>query len=156
MLKLDELIYNAIKADANLMNVVGGRVASTCFEVSPDENDNTPLPYIVIRDEGKHPASQTKDDDWMPSNWQVGAAIEIGAQDKNEVDDIAMMAIRAVNNYVKTLYGNGNYIPNLIEGFPHTDGVQWDWMKPCFWDLVHYQCDVENKYDDEQESNSDI
>ena len=52
MLKLDELIFKAIKADADLMAAVGGRVESTCFEVSPDETDNTPLPYIVIRDEG--------------------------------------------------------------------------------------------------------
>ena len=29
MLKLDELIFNAIKADADLMTAVGGRVEST-------------------------------------------------------------------------------------------------------------------------------
>ena len=145
MLKLDELIFNAIKADADLMTAVGGRVESTCFEVSPDEKDNTQLPYIIIRDEGKRPANQTKDDDWMPSRWQVGAAIEIGAQEPKAVDDLAMMAIRAVNNYIHALYDQGEYIPNLLEGFPQTEGVQWDWMKPCYWDLVHYQCDVDNK-----------
>ena len=37
MFKLDELLYNAICADADLMTVIGGRVESTCFEVSPDE-----------------------------------------------------------------------------------------------------------------------
>lgn len=144
MLKLDELIFNAIKADADLMTVIGGRVESTCFEVSPEDKDNTPLPYIVIRDEGKQPARETKDDDWMPSMWQVGAAIEVGAKDPKTVDDIAMMAMQAVTNYVTTHYNQGDYIPNLLEGFPKTDGVQWDWMKPCYWDLVHYVCDVDN------------
>lgn len=144
MLKLDELIFNAIKADADLIAAVGSRVESTCFEVSPDGDDNTPLPYIVIRDEGKRPANQTKDDDWMPSRWQVGAAIEIGAQEPKAVGDLAMMAMRAVNNYIHALYDQGEDIPNLIDGFPQTDGVQWDWMKPCYWDLVHYQCDIEN------------
>ena len=144
MFKLDELLYNAICADADLMTVIGGRVESTCFEVSPDEKDNTPLPYIVIRDEGKQPAQETKDDDWMPSMWQMGAAIEIGAKDPKEVGDIVMMAIRAVNTYITTHYAQGDYIPNLLEGFPKTDGVAWDWMKPCYWDLVHYACDVHN------------
>ncbi len=144
MLKLDQLIYNAICADSELMTTIGNRVESTCFEVSPDAKDNTPLPYIVIRDEGKQPARETKDDDWMPSMWQVGAAIEVGAKDPKEVDDIAMMAMNAVNNYITDLYNQGEYIPNLLEGFPKTDGVQWDWMKPCYWDLVHYVCDVQN------------
>lgn len=144
MLKLDQLIYSAICADSELMTTIGNRVESTCFEVSPDTKDNTPLPYIVIRDEGKQPAQATKDDDWMPSRWQMGAAIEVGAKDPKEVDDIAMMAMRAVNNYITDLYNQGEYIPNLLEGFPKTDGVQWDWMKPCYWDLVHYVCDVQN------------
>ena len=144
MFKLDELLFDAICADADLMTVIGGRVESTCFEVSPDAKDNTQLPYIVIRDEGKQPAHETKDDDWMPSMWQMGAAIEVGAKDPKAVDDIVMMAMRAVNNYVTTHYDQGDYIPNLLEGFPKTDGVAWDWMKPCYWDLVHYACDVEN------------
>ena len=144
MLKLDQLIFNAICADSELMTTIGNRVESTCFEVSPDAKDNTPLPYIVIRDEGKQPAQATKDDDWMPSMWQMGAAIEVGAKEPKEVDDIAMMAMRAVNNYITDLYNQGEYIPNLLEGFPKTDGVQWDWMKPCYWDLVHYVCDVQN------------
>lgn len=144
MLKLDELIFNAIEADDDLMEVVGSRVESTCFEVSPDEKDNTPLPYIVIRDEGRRPSNESKDDDWMPSRWQVGAAIEVGAKDPESVTDIVMMAMKAVNNYIIALYEKGEYIPTLQEGFPQTDGVQWDWTKPCYWDLVHYQCDVEN------------
>ena len=98
MLKLDELIFNAIKADANLMAVIGGRVESTCFEVSPDEQDNTPLPYILILDEGKQPAQTTKDDEWMPSQWRVGAGVEIGAKSPNEVDELMMKAMRVASN----------------------------------------------------------
>ena len=62
MLRLDKLFFDAITADAELMQAVGGRVKSTCFEVSPEETDNTPLPYILILDEGKQPSATTKDD----------------------------------------------------------------------------------------------
>ena len=148
MLRLDKIFFDAITADADLMQTVGNRVKSTCFEVSPDEQDNTPLPYIVIRDLGKQPAQTTKDDEWMPSLWNVGAGIEVGATSPNEVDAIVMKAMKAVANYMQTLEGD---VPYLNEGFPRTQGVSWDWMKPCYWDLAQYQCDVEYTEDDEQE-----
>ena len=150
MLRLDKIFFDAITADAELMQAVGGRVKSTCFEVSPDEQDNTPLPYIVIRDLGKQPSQTTKDDEWMPSQWNVGAGIEVGAASPNEVDTLVMKAMKAIANHISTLASQGDEIPYLNEGFPQTQGVDWDWTKPCYWDLAQYQCDV-NYNDDEQD-----
>ena len=49
-----------------------------------------------------------------------------------------------------SLYTQGADIPNLQS--VQTNGVAWDWMKPCYHSTVSYQCDVENGlYDDEQE-----
>ena len=143
MLRLDELLFEAITADAELMQAVGGRVKSTCFEVSPDEKDNTPLPYILILDEGKQPAQTTKDDEWMPSVWRVGVGIEVGAKSPNEVDALTVKAMQAVANCIHTLASQGEDIPYLNEGFPQTQGVAWDWTKPCYFDVAHYQSDVE-------------
>jgi hypothetical protein len=150
MQRLDKILFDAITADADLMQAVGGRVKSTCFEVSPDEQDNTPLPYIVIRDLGKQPSQTTKDDEWMPSQWNVGAGIEVGAASPNEVDALVMKAMKAIANHISTLASQGEEIPYLNEGFPQTQGVDWDWTKPCYWDLAQYQCDV-NYNDDEQD-----
>jgi hypothetical protein len=150
MIRLDEIFYKAITADAELMQAVGGRVKSTCFEVSPEETDNTPLPYILILDEGKAPAQTTKDDEWMPSQWRVSAGVEVGAVSPNEVDALMMKAMKAIADYMSTLAGQGEDIPYLNEGFPQTQGVSWDWTKPCYFDVTHYQCDV-NYNDDEQD-----
>ena len=150
MLRLDKILFDAITADADLMQAVGGRVKSTCFEVSPDEQDNTPLPYIVIRDLGKQPAQTTKDDEWMPSQWNVVAGIEVGAASPNEVDALVMKAMKAIANHISTLASQGEEIPYINEGFPQTQGVDWDWTKPCYFDVARYQCDV-NYYDDEQD-----
>ncbi len=150
MLRLDKIFFDAITADAELMQAVGGRVKSTCFEVSPDEQDNTPLPYIVIRDLGKQPAQTTKDDEWMPSQWRVGAGVEVGASSPNEVDALVMKAMKAIANHISILASQGEEIPYLNEGFPQTQGVDWDWTKPCYWNLAQYQCDV-NYNDDEQD-----
>lgn len=142
MLRLDSIFFDAITADAELMQAVGGRVKSTCFEVPPDEQDNTPLPYIIIADDGKQPANTTKDDEWMPATWRVGAAVEIGAKSPNDVDALMMKAMAAIANHIQRLASQGEDIPYLNEGFPQTQGVSWDWTKPCYFDVAHYQCDV--------------
>ena len=153
MLRFDKLLFDAIMADSDLVQAVGGRVKSTCFEVSPDEQDNTPLPYIVIRDLGKQPSQSTKDDVWMPGMWTVGAGIEVGAKSPNEVDELVMKSMRAVASYIVSLAGQGKDVPYLNEGYPQTKGVEWDWTKPCYWDVATYQCDI-NYYDDEQDERS--
>jgi hypothetical protein len=150
MLRLNKIFFDAIVADTDLMQAVGGRVKSTCFEVSPDEQDNTPLPYIVIRDLGKQPSQTTKDDEWMPSQWNVGAGIEVGAASPNEVDALVMKAMKAIAEYISTLSEQGEEIPYLNEGFPQTQGIAWDWTKPCYFDIAHYQCDIDYN-DDEQD-----
>ena len=153
MLRLDEIFYKAITADTELMQAVGGRVKSTCFEVSPEDTDNTPLPYIIIIDEGKAPAQTTKDDEWMPSQWRVGAGVEVGTKSPNEVDALFMKAMRAIAEYISNLADQGEEIPYLNEGFPQTQGVVWDWMKPCYYKPLIYQCITKADIDDEQESN---
>lgn len=154
MLRLDKIFFDAITADDELMTAVGGRVKSTCFEVPPAEQDNTPLPYILILDEGKAPSVTTKDDGWMPSLWIAGAGVLVGAISPNEVDALVMKAMQAIANHIETLYSQGKDIPSLREGFPQTQGVQWDWEKPCYFDIAHYQCDMENSNNDEQNEGS--
>ena len=41
MKELDEILYDALLADEDLMDAPEGRIESTCVEVSPDEQDNT-------------------------------------------------------------------------------------------------------------------
>ena len=139
MLQLDEILYNAVKADAALMEAVGGRVVSTCFEVSPDDKDNTPLPCIIINDDGRQAQPETKDSTWLLTDWKVQADIEVDADSPKEVDRLIEMANRAVAAYVATLpYADTPQLDSI-----QTQGKNWDWMKPCYYDTLHYQCEME-------------
>ena len=154
MMELDELFCNALKADANLVAAVGDRIESTCFEVSPDGDDNTPLPCIIVTDDGLTNNQQTKDNVWESDEDRVQASIEVDAESPKAVKRLIRMVRRAINNYVILLRMNGEQIPDLLS--VQTNGVAWDWMKPCYHSTITYTCDVASKYDDEQESNSDI
>ena len=50
MLELDEIFYNALTADSEIASATGGRIFSTCVEVPPMDQDNTPLPCIIVTD----------------------------------------------------------------------------------------------------------
>lgn len=148
--ELDEILYNALCADADLMAAVGGRVESTCFEVSPDEQDNTPLPCIIVTDDGMTNDPGTKDTAWESDEDHVQASIEVDAVSPKAVKQLLRMVRRAVANYITQLANNGEDIPRLQS--VQTSGVAWDWLKPCYHETISYQCDVEVDWSDSDNS----
>lgn len=140
MTDLDVILYQALTADADLMEAVGGRIQSTCFEVGPDEPDNTPLPYIIVTDDGFQNQQTTKDYLWESIEDRVQATIEIGAASKNDVQTLLKACRRAVENQISHLAEQGEAIPQL-EGL-RSDGIAWDWMKPCYYTHLIYECTI--------------
>ena len=149
MKKLNEIIYDAISADETLMAKIayakqtggtGYAIKSTCFEVPPEELDNTPLPNIIITNDGFQAQIFTKDDIWDSDTDTVQATVDIAANSPEEVEQMIDMARKAVNDYIHTMYESGQDIPTLKS--LNSDGVQWDWMKPCYYQKLYYTCDV--------------
>ena len=154
-LELDEILYNALVADETLTAYIGGseRITSTCFEVSPDEADNTPLPCIIVTDDGFQATDTNKDVEWEPSEDNVQASVEVDAESPREVKKIIRMVRKAIANYVKTMTDDVPYLTNV-----QSNGVAWDWLKPCYHSTVSYQCIVDNNLNDDgqEESNPGI
>ncbi len=149
MKQVDEIIYDAIQADEALMTAIGGRVVSTCFEVSPDETDNTPLPNIIVTNDGSQNQDTTKDSVWEGEDDEVQVTVDIAAKSPNEVKDLVRMVRRAVSRYVIGMYGNHEAIPELDK--LSSDGLQWDWMRPCYYQKLTYNCAIKSTTEDEQE-----
>ena len=141
-MELDELLYNALRADSDLMQSVGSRIESTCFEVSPDEQDNTQLPCIIVTDDGLTSTPDTKDNEWESTEDRVQASVEIDGRDPKEVKSLVRKARRVIAAYVCQLEAQGEDIPRLQS--VQTNGISWDWMKPCYHETITYQCDVDN------------
>ena len=142
-IELDELFFNALMADAEVVLAVGGRIESTCFEVAPDEKDNTKLPNIIIMDDGLTNQPTSKDMEWEADEDRVQASIDVAAKNPKQVKQLIRMVRKAIANYIKGMDDKGEEIPYLQS--LQTTGVEWDWMKPCYHSVMIYQCDVENK-----------
>jgi hypothetical protein len=159
MLELDEIFYNALTADTTIAEACGyvapksqsdpgkpARIYSTCVEVPPTEKDNTPLPYIIIMDEGLQNDQTTKDDVWESSDDREQASVQISAKSPKEVKRLTRLCRKAIADYIATMEGDKPYLQSLT-----TDGTAWDWTKPCYYKTLTYQCDVTNTNDDEQD-----
>ena len=144
------MIYDAIRAYEALMTAIGGRVVSTCFEVSPDETDNTPLPNIIVEYDGFQNQDTTKDSVWEGEDDEVQVTVDIAAKSPNEVKDLVRMVRRAVSRYIIGMYENHEVIPELDK--LSSDGLQWDWMRPCYYQKLTYNCAIKSTTDDEQEN----
>ena len=159
MLELDEIFYNALTADTTIAEACGyvapksqsepgtpARIYSTCVEVPPMENDNTPLPYIIIMDEGLQNDQATKDDVWESSEDRVQASVQISAVSPKAVKRLARLCRKAIADYIAAMTGDRPYLQSLT-----ISDTAWDWTKPCYYKTLQYQCDVTNTNDDEQD-----
>lgn len=144
MLELDEIFYNALTADETIVSDTGGRIYSTCVEVPPTDADNTPLPYIIIMDDGLQNNQATKDDIWESEDDRVQASVQISAVSPKEVKRLTRLCRKAISNYIASMLGEKPYLISLT-----ADGTAWDWTKPCYYKTLNYQCDVTNTNDNE-------
>ena len=138
MKQVDEIIYDALMADEALVAAVGSRIVSTCFEVPPTDEDNTPLPNIIITDEGFQNQQTTKDCVWEAAEDRVQVGVDIAAASPDEVKRLIKMVRTAVEQYIDTMYTSDQGIPELES--LSSDGLSWDWMRPCYYQKLTYQC----------------
>jgi hypothetical protein len=68
--------------------------------------------------------------------------VEVDAKDPKQVKQLIRMVRKAISNYITSLYEKDEEIPCLQS--VQTNGVAWDWMKPCYHSTITYQCDVKN------------
>jgi hypothetical protein len=149
MKSVDEIIYDAICADTALMEAIGSRVVSTCFEVPPAEADNTPLPNIIVTDDGFQNQNGTKDCVWESGEDRVQVTVDVAADSPKEVKRLIRMVRRAVENHIILMSATDGCIPGLDS--LSSNGIAWDWMKPCYYQQLSYQCTVPSETDIDNE-----
>lgn len=149
MKSVDEIIYDAICADTALMEAIGSRVVSTCFEVPPAEADNTPLPNIIVTDDGFLNQNGSKDCVWESGEDRVQVTVDVAADSPKEVKRLIRMVRRAVENHIVLMSATDGCIPELDS--ISSNGIAWDWMKPCYYQQLSYQCTVPSETDIDNE-----
>lgn len=149
MKELDEILYDALTADVALMGEVEGRIESTCFEVSPEEQDNTKLPCLIVTDDRLQNTDATKDTCWESEEDSVQASVEIDGRSPREVKKLRRKVRKAIAIHIRQMAEEGEDVPRLQ--LMQSNGTNWDWIKPCYHTTISYVCFVDNHLEDDEQ-----
>ena len=139
----DQVFYNALKSNAELVKTVDGRIENTSIPVPDEQLLNQPVPYIVITFDDLKNEGFTKDNSFEGDTDKVLIGIEIAAEDRETLGDIAQAIRQTVKTYfLSTEHAKEDYdlVPEDYEF--SASKIQYDPIKPCFWQILSYTCDT--------------
>lgn len=143
-MELDEIFYAALSADETIVQLTEGRIESTCFGEPPANTGNTSVPNIVIEESTGQNELGTKDTIWESNTDVPSVDITINALSKNEVQQLRRLVRKAISSYIESMTSSFPLLRSL--GWT---GVQYDWTKPCYFDTLHYQCEMDINLEDD-------
>ena len=128
----------AIQSDASLMQKIGGRLYGTAIPL-PDENaDNVPVPYVIVTFNGLTNDQGTKDDRYESRYDKVEIGVEVTAKTLDDLHVLTEMVRDTILSYLRSR-------TTAVDDYLFTaEGIQYDSMKPCYWQVLRYQCDTIN------------
>jgi hypothetical protein len=140
----DIIFVKALRADEDLMaQLPAGDVYNTAIALPDEELDNAPLPYIIVSFDGLTNDVETKDDPFEGDSDNVTISIEIASKTRPELGELA----DAVRNQIHDYFVEADSDTEDADLIPldyqfSAQAVNYDSMKPCYWQVLTYQCDT--------------
>lgn len=182
-LDTDKLFIEMLQADETLMQQIGGRLYGTAIPMPDEDADNVPVPYVVITFDGLTNGDSTKDMSYDANTDTVQIGVTVCAENREQLAELTRRIRRTIFKEMQWLYAYAPLADRehvLLEDrnsfhlkvvasedyvYSHVpfdyrfsaQAVQFDSLKPCYWQVLNYSCDVQNDFiyedDDEQEGN---
>lgn len=137
-LATDSIFIAAIRSDADIMQEIGGRIYSTDIPLPDEDADNVPVPYIIVTFNGLT-NDQTTKDSLEASTDTVNIGVEITAGSRADLARLTTAVRSRIRSYME------NAIDDPLTPYDYqfaADSVQFDGEKPCYWQTLRYQCDI--------------
>lgn len=128
----------AIQSDASLMQKIGGRLYGTAIPLPDEDLDNVPVPYVIVTFNGLTNDQGTKDDRYESRYDKVEIGVEVTAKTLDDLHVLTEMVRDTILSYLRSR-------TTAVDDYLFTaEGIQYDSMKPCYWQVLRYQCDTIN------------
>ena len=145
-LQIDIIFVKALRENADLMKQLpAGDVYNTSIALPDEDLNNAPLPYIIVSFDGLTNDVETKDDPYEGDSDNVTISIEIAAKTRPELGQLAEDVRRQVHQYfvdADPTDEDADMIP--LDYQFSAQQVNYDQMKPCYWQVLTYQCDTKS------------
>jgi hypothetical protein len=146
-LQTDIIFVKALRSNADLMaQLPAGDVYNTAIALPDEDADNAEVPYIIVSYDGLNNQDSTKDSSFDGLTDMVTVGIEIAAKTRPQLAELAIIVRDTIRDYFRqhvTLRDDEDYelIPNSYQ--LQAQQVQYDSLKPCYWQQLAYQCDTD-------------
>ena len=149
-LATDSIFIQALQSNSELLEELGydeqtgepARLYCTAIPLPDEDAENVPVPYVIVTFDGLTNDQGTKDDRYESEYDTVNIGVEVIARNINELHELTQMVRDAILSYLRendTAIMDYNFAAQQI---------QFDSLKPCYWQMLTYQCDVENHLND--------
>ena len=142
----DAIFVKALRSNAELIEQLpAGDVYNTTIALPDEDIDNAPLPYVIVSFNGLQNEDQTKDDDFEAESDSVQIGVTVCAETRPQLGELVMAVRRTVREYFREHQGDDSdedfaLIPEDMT--LQAGAVQYDSLKPCYWQQLTYQCDT--------------
>jgi hypothetical protein len=156
-LDTDSIFITALQSNADLLETLGyteptpsskgspARIYGTAIPLPDEDADNVPVPYVIVTFDGLNNDDSTKDDQYESEYDKVNIGIEVVGVKLKGLHDLTQMVRSTILSYFRTT-------KTAVVDYTFTaDPIQYDSMKPCYWQTLRYQCDVYNLTDNDDE-----
>jgi hypothetical protein len=156
-LATDSIFITALQSNSDLLEALGyvaptlttegtpARLYGTAIPLPDEDLDNVPVPYVIVTFDGLNNDDSTKDDRYESEYDRVNIGIEVVGETLKGLHDLTQLVRDTILTYFRaTETAIQDYIFSA-------EPIQFDSLKPCYWQTLRYQCDVYNLEDNDDE-----
>ena len=144
-LQTDIIFVRALRGNTELLaKLPAGDVYNTAIALPEEDADNAPLPYIIVSFDGLTNDQTTKDT--FESDYDtVNIGVEVAAATRDQLYDLTQSVRDTVLSFFESLQSDPtdddfSLVP--LDYQLSATGVRYDDQKPCYWQILNYQCDT--------------
>lgn len=142
-LSTDSIFIAALTSSAEVMQTIDGRLYSTAIPMPDEDAENVPVPYIIVTFNGLNNEGTTKDDPFEGDTDVVQIGVEVTAVNREQLAELTQLVRSTIHDYLTEDVDDER---QTIDDYQlSAEAVQYDSMKPCYWQTLRYQCDVFNR-----------
>lgn len=140
----DIAFAKALRSNAELLEELpAGDVYNVAIALPDRDVANAPVPYVIVGYEGMTNDETTKDNDFEGETDNATVTITVAAPTREKLGSLAVAIRQTVRAYFLEHYGDTTEeehaeIPEDVTF--SAGGVSYDPDKPCFWQVLNYQC----------------
>lgn len=144
-LQTDIIFVRALRENTELIaKLPAGDVYNTAIALPEEDAENAPLPYIIVSFDGLT-NDQTTKDGYESDYDTVNIGVEVAAATRDQLFDLTQSVRDTVLSFFESLQSDPtdddfSLVP--LDYQLSATGVRYDDQKPCYWQILNYQCDT--------------